>query len=81
MTDREDQFQEGLAAYRNGLDWAKRQRDMAISRDNARVQVEDARRRRDEEKNSDEGNQPEGEDNFEEEIYGEDSHEEEDICD
>lgn len=44
MTDREDQFREGLAAYRKGLDWAKRQRDMAISRANARVQVEDARR-------------------------------------
>ncbi|KAG8157363.1 hypothetical protein KVR01_012747 [Diaporthe batatas] len=52
MTDREDHYREGLRAYRNALDWAKRQRDMAISRANARGQAEDARRRRDEEKKS-----------------------------
>lgn len=75
MTDKENQFRDGLAAYRNGLDWAKRQRDMVISRANARVRAEQARRRRgeeeeaeaDEEEDVDEGGQSGGEGDHEEE--------------
>jgi hypothetical protein len=42
MTDEEDQFLRGLTAYRNGLDWAKRQRDEVIGRANARARAEEA---------------------------------------
>lgn len=76
MTDREKDFREGLAAYRNGLDWAKRQRDIVISRANARVQAEMAHGCRrgeqdpQEELDADEV-QSEREDNYEEEDNSE----------
>lgn len=73
MTDKEEYFRGGIAAYRNGLDWAKRQRDMVISRANARVRAEQARRRRDEEEDADEGDQSRGEGNYEEEDIPEEN--------
>lgn len=46
MTDEEERFREGLRAYRNGLDWAKSQRDEVISRANKRLRTEESTQRR-----------------------------------
>ncbi|KAG6363818.1 hypothetical protein INS49_008921 [Diaporthe citri] len=86
MTAKENQFREGLAAYRNGLDWAKRQRDIVISRANSRVRAEKAHRRRGEEQDpreehhADGEEQSEGEDNYEQQnnLEEEDRSEEDD---
>lgn len=65
MTDEDNMFHRGLAAYRNGLDWAKRQRDDVISRANARVDAENARRRRGEQANPGKEHAADAQDHFE----------------
>lgn len=52
MTNEEKPFREGLAAYRNGLDWAKKQRDIVIDRANAKPRPEAAPGHRGEEQAS-----------------------------
>ncbi|KHN94910.1 uncharacterized protein MAM_07137 [Metarhizium album ARSEF 1941] len=42
MTGDADTFREGVAAYRNGRDWAKRQRDNAITQANERQAIMEA---------------------------------------
>lgn len=46
MHDSLEDFRRGAAAFRNGLDWARRQRDEAISRANSKVQESDHQRDR-----------------------------------
>lgn len=41
MMEREEDLESGVAAYRNGMEWAKSQRDEAINRANRRLRVEE----------------------------------------